>query len=585
MTGPDYRFGRPFDLLLLTGAQTESGRGLHDISDVAPVVAEALLVLSATPLREAATGLASNVFRRLEELTPRGEPTTWGSLGIVDWIFNGPDVAHYFAHSCAASLLDTWSRPADKAGLGERLRAAAHANHFADVDEFMRFAQEAEGRPRLGEYGKEVVRSLRGMKVKAKGLPDRLRTFEETFEQRMWTALKDAAASVGEAVSAYLESLDQEARASVDEGGPAAGHLLVDMAVDHAGDLQSTLEDQRNSLRESLAEAEGEMGKAFQALESSASRSRMGWLRGLKKPLAAYVAAATKAFKLRYAFDLTEAALAAISRVHQELKHMRLALQAMGENFALAQEGCRRWVVALESREPTPVEEIIQRPLYETDDLHRLYEQTYGAAWGAVTPELEAAVHQSAGGLSRWLGQKERAIYEELITALLSALAPTASMTADDFVHWLWERGELSPQGFLRDSEALATVLCRCDRARLPDGGDLDETTFRIVGVPDRERSVFAGMTDALVVSTGDQGRIIYLRLKLGFPSSSLWHYHRYEHAHQEIRRQGRVALRIYPDFPYDGRRDPPPDDKFGVGRGNRGPRPRPPKAAKGGRE
>ena len=107
---------------------------------------------------------------------------------------------------------------------------------------------------------------------------------------------------------------------------------------------------------------------------------------------------------------------------------------------------------------------------------------------------------------------------------------------------------KLSPQGFLRDSEALATVLCRYDRARLPDGGDLDQGSFRILGVPDRERSVFASMADALVVSTGDPHRIIYLQLKLGFPASALWHYRRYEHAHEEIRGQGRLALRIYPD-------------------------------------
>jgi hypothetical protein len=89
MTEPEIALGKPFDLLFLCGPQTESGRSLRDIDDVAPVVAEALLVLASSPLRDAVAAQTNNIFARLEDLTPDGETAAWGSLGTVVWWFSG----------------------------------------------------------------------------------------------------------------------------------------------------------------------------------------------------------------------------------------------------------------------------------------------------------------------------------------------------------------------------------------------------------------------------------------------------------------------------------------------------------------
>jgi hypothetical protein len=295
------------------------------------------------------------------------------------------------------------------------------------------------------------------------------------------------------------------------------------------------------------------MARAFKAVEMAASRSRFGWLRGLRKPLAAYLSAATLAFRLRYAFDLTEAVLAALSQADQHLRELQTRLQGMLDRFALVRDRCRRWLQEFESYEPTPVTEIIQRPLYETAQLQRLYRDSYATDWGTTSQEMEAAVRQCLGGLSLWLDSEEQAIYAALIDALLPVFEATVRMTADDFVRWLSTAGETSPELLLRDSELLAPVLCRYDRARLPDSGAFEDTSFRILGVPDRDCSAFSGVADVLLVSTGDPARIVHLSLKLGFPASALWHHERYQRAAEEVRRRGRIAQQIYPDFPYDG--------------------------------
>lgn len=547
MTRPEYRYGKPFDLLLLCGSQTESGRSLHDIGEVAPVVAQAVLVLSDTPLRDAAAGVTNNVFRRLEELSPDGEPTAWGSLGIVNWTFSGRLVALYFAHDCARALIDSWRRRPSAEEVQPRLNAAGHSSHMSDLDELMRFVQEENGRPRLGDFGKEAVRALKGAKVKAKALPDRLRTFEETFDVRVRRALRDASRASVSAAESFALALEREARAIVDGIGPAAGHTLAEEALNRLAAIQATLEGQRDAMRERLADAESEAARSLQALEAACVRSRFGWLRPIKKHLAAYLSSAALAFRLRYAFDLTQGVLAALSGCGRNLAQLRLSLATTLDSFELVHDRCVRWAQEFESQESSPVAEIIRRPLYSIDQLHRLYQRTYGSPWGVIPDSVESAIRQKIAGISRWIGLGPEQIYVELMEAGEPAFQPTAEMTADGFVRWLSAEGDTSPALLVRDSEELAPALCRYDRARLPDSGAFEDTAFRILGVPDRDDSVFNGVGDALLVSTGDPDHLVYVSLKLGLPSSALWHNERFARASEEIRRGGRVALRIYP--------------------------------------
>jgi hypothetical protein len=547
VTKAETRFGKPFDLLLLCGAQTESGRSLHDINDVAPVVAEAMLVLADTPMRDAASGLANNVFRRLEELTPDGEPTAWGSIGIVNWSFPGAAVAGYYTDRSVQTLIEGWLQEPVRQDVERRLKAAGHGAHMTDVDELMRFVQDEEGKPRLGDYRREVLRSLKSAKVKARALPDRLRTFEETFEGRSRAALRHAARVAATASSAYASVLATAVRSAVDDAGPTCGLGLPRGALWHLAEIQSTLERQRDAMRGPLDTADAEAARTLEALSAACGPSRFGWLRPVRKLLNAYLTARGMAFRLRLAFDLTQAVLAALAEGQASVDGERQLMEATVDSFRLARARCVRAVEAFEARESTPVSEIIDRPLYTISQLQTLYRQTYGVAWEDVPLALESAVRQSIDGLSRWIGLDEENLCVQIASMVRPEYGLIAGMTADDYARWLTDLGETTPELLARDSEELAPALCRYDRARLRDTGAFEDTSFRIMGVPDRETSVLAGAGDALLVSTGDPERLTYLSIKLGLPASSLWHFERYQQAASEVARRGRIAQRIYP--------------------------------------
>ena len=549
MTEPENALGKPFDLLFFCGAQTESGRSLGDIDDVAPVVAEALFLLASSPLRDAMAGQTNNVLARLEEVTPGGEPAVWGSLGTAGWWFSGSQTAYYYAERMAEELLACWDVPPSSEVIEGRLRETAHPHHLADLDEFMGFIRvDKDGKERLDDFEREAARSLRGRKVKSRELPVALATFEETYRERLHTAVAEAAQAASDLTSAFASSCDVAMRSVIDAHGPSAGRDLSTLILNHLARMEKTLERQRQAIGEELAAAEASAQEHLHALEAAA-RPRLRPPLRLRQMRSRYLAALASAFRLRFAYGLTEVALAALAGTRSPLEVLLKDAEGLRDAFLAARQRCQDSVAAFVERELTPTGELTQRPLFSHSDLEQLYAEVSRAEWGTVATETVRLARARVGDLSRWLGQPDRLIHEELTAVCSSFFTSVSAMTADDFYRWKCRKHGLDPELLLRDSEELAPLLCRYDRARLQDGADAEELRFRLIGVPDRDHSVFAGTSFGYLVSTGDPNRLVLVQMRLGFPSSALWHFPKYRRAHETVRRQGRVAQAIFPSL------------------------------------
>lgn len=209
----------------------------------------------------------------------------------------------------------------------------------------------------------------------------------------------------------------------------------------------------------------------------------------------------------------------------------------------------------MEDRRLTPVQELVERPVLRRDDLRALYTSVVGAGWDEVAPELEQRLRHELAPLSWWLNATEDHIRSATLAAALPAFDVITHMSADDAFRWRAERTGRLPEIVLRDLIDMAPVMCRYDRARLPDAGALHERSFTMIGVPDRDASFFAGTQQATLVTTGDPTQIVVLQLKLGFPPSAIWGFDRHLRAYEEVRRAGIVAQDIYPGFPHELKR------------------------------
>ncbi|MDI6872042.1 MAG: hypothetical protein QME79_12010 [Bacillota bacterium] len=553
MTRPNDSYGKPFDILLLAGPQSESGLGLRDIADVSPVVAEALLLLSSYPLRDTAAALTNNVLSQLDALTVDGEPTAWGGVGTVVWKFPAVEIADYFAGYAAGALISGWLEGAGEERAGECLRTVAHASGITDLDALMGAIQfDQDNRPRIGSFAREARKSLRGRRIKRRDRPALLRDFETAFTDRLRQAVAEALADARALCGGFAGAVEGEACRILDTGGVPAGGAFARGGRQFIANQMATLEGHRGEIGAELTAAQTVADSAFRAFEAAATGPWFALLRRRKARVDMWLAAADNAFRLRFAYELTGAALAALAETEQTLNSIVTDVETLEAALVSARDRLREGVASFETRPATPVSQVTERPLYTLEDLARLHRDRFGVDLGSLTDAMRGEVQERLGGPSSLLRCPSQTVVAELLQACWPVMKSIAGMTADDFARWLSEEGRMQPSILLKGSETLAPVLCRYDRARFSDAEDLRDSTFVLVGVPDAQTSPLAGVGPGLLVSTGDPERIIYLVLKLGFAASHLWHFPEYRQAYEGVRRQGRVAQEIYPDYPYN---------------------------------
>jgi hypothetical protein len=322
---------------------------------------------------------------------------------------------------------------------------------------------------------------------------------------------------------------------------------------DRLDGTERLLNEQSAGLSVELQAAESLALAALEDLERAVGRG--GVMRGYKKELRAYIERVTEAFRLRYAFDLIEQALVALIGGHEPVKQLFLASTEMRRAMRAIATSLLAGAQALEDQRLTPVQELIERPVLRRDDLRGLYTLVVGAGWDEVAPVLEQLLRHELAPLSSWLNAVEEDMRSATLAAALPAFDVITRMSADDAFRWRAERTGRAPELVLRDLIDMAPVMCRYDRAKLPDGGTLHERSFTMIGVPDRDASFFAGTQQGTLVTTGDPTQVVVLQLKLGFPPSAIWGFERHRRAFEEVRRAGIVAQDIYPGFPHELKR------------------------------
>lgn len=551
----DERYGASFDATIYLSTALENGKTAGDGVQFVPLVAQTIEAYYGAGTGREMTAAANNHFRVLTTAAENGEPNMLASAGLLRAEFDGPRVARVHATGEAAGLTARrWAELDDAELAKSRDEAAAHMHHMSGSYELMSWGQhDDDGAPLAGDFDKALEASWRRRAPRRHDLLPNVLEAEETYRIRLQAGLKIGAERFDAAVQAYVAATSADARGLIDGLGPTAATSLADAVEARLKTIEEELVQQREKLRDELEDAELTAAAVFEDLEQAVIGSSL--IHGYKKQLRTYIECVTYLFKVRYAFDLIEAALvalnagqAAVAQLSRSVAELRRALRSVGDHLLFR-------VGALESRQLTPVQELVERPLLHREDLRALYASVAGCAWGDVHEEVDARLRHHVAPLSRWLGATEDEIREDITAATMPVFDRIAGMSADDAWRWQCERTHQAPEIALRNFIALAPVMCRYDRAMLPNAGSLNERSFTMIGVPDRDASFLAGTQQGTLVTTGDPRHIVILRLKLGFPPSAIWGFDRHRAAFEEARRLGVVAQDIYPGFPHELKR------------------------------
>lgn len=545
------RFGSPFHLILTVATATDDGKTLGSNEELFPVLGHFAHALVSSGLGVEGAGFANNLFPLLESVTEDSEMRMLGSPGYMQAEFNAGEVVYQHSAARLASLiLPTWATAVDSDDAAKREAETASVNHMDNDVVLLKYAQHDDGGvPFLGAFDAELAASWKRKVPKPKAILAELLKADEAFKARMLDAAGKETDQLFGAIDGYVHAVVDQGRRALERWGPTAMTEVISAALKRVEGILSTLTEQRDGLVQDVADVDAATAAALDVLAAAVASGRR--FRGFRKETREAIALLTEANALSHGLALTEGSISVLGTARQALADHRSVANGLAVNMSAVAADLEKSWKAYEGRVVSPVDELVRRPLAEADDLHALYERDCGSPWGEATPQLESVLRAPIGSLVDWLGLPTKALCDRALDSAMDLFRDTLAMSADDFLRWKCERLSQSPDVVLRDLIGMAPILCRYDRSRLPESDSVYDGSFVLVGVPDRDTSVFAGTGHGVLVSTADRTHISVLRLKLGMPASALWDYDRTRHAHEAVRARGEVVLDIYPGL-YD---------------------------------
>jgi hypothetical protein len=528
---------------------TEHGKTLPSDEELFPLFGKLCHAFIASNVGTEATAELNNHFALLASETDDGHVRMMAIPGYMEAEFDGPDVVRRHSASRLASLVLARWVDADDGGSAARLELeAASTTKMDNETTLLTDAQKDEaGIADLNPFGAEVAMRWERRRPKSKRIPAELVRMDEAYRARVNEAVAAAARRIRRSTASYTDDLDLHGRALLNIIGPAPARGIMDHALSRVESMLGTLTKQRADLQQDLAIADEQAAGTLADLDDRLSGGGLYWRH--RKLVHQAIEVLTELHALSYARSLTEEAIKAVAAAREQLTGWRSSITALSDEMRGAAASLANTVVACDERVFTGVDELINRQLADAADRRALFAECVSGTWDEPDELVLVGVRTRIGPLDRWLDRSGDEIRAAARDACIPVFDAINSMSVDDFLRWKCQRTGTRPEAVLRDLISLAFLLYRVDRSRLPERDALYDGEFAVVGVPDRDKSLFVGCGLGRLRTTGDTTRISVLRLKLGVPATALYDYDQMQEAHARVRATREVVVDIYPEL------------------------------------
>lgn len=543
--GPDSNPRDP-DLIIVCGLTNEAGMTLDgEYDELTDILGLITVLLGMYPLKEISAAVLANVQRRRARRTATGDPMCWGSAGAAAYTFSGTSFADLFVSRLVALQANALLAKSDVTGIEETVAAVFAANHALDVEALMESLKlDADGQPRIGDLAEEFLDALRGKAGASKKVAS-VQDVEKTAEERIPAALADGTSAATTIFDGVEVGINAAVKSTLDGDGIGAAVQLLDRALVVIDELLMRLEADRAYLKPLVADGESVRIELFARLKALVDGGF--WSRRQVDPMTTtYLIASAQAHTDAYLLGLTECAIAPASVLRLNVHALRATVLALAGDVRRIGADCDAEVSRTLGRR---TRSLLDQMLYERGEPERLFADRVATPWDTLTDEVRRTFAAHGGLVSSWVDMDRDSLRGMLFAAARPLVNDVENMTADDFLQWALRERRVDPAVFLRDVFVQAAPLWRVEPSRLPEDASLAGTTFRLIGVPDAERSPLRGIDGVTIVSTGDPDHIFAVQIVVGLPADALWRWPAYKHAYDRIAAEGSVVLHPYPEL------------------------------------
>jgi hypothetical protein len=512
---------KPFDLCYLVDSVNERGRNLGGVSDVAALAAQALYLQVATPLGREVAAQLDNIALRLNEGSAR--PTAYSGLAVASLVMPTERLLNALRFRLAQEILGEILRPsadrttdpgAEAAAFlaGARLRSidghslplagnlqrdkdgrllhvALNPNDFDELPAQRQALQIRRVRSRLAHQDQPTFTKAIGVRK-----DEIIRATSQSLSLEVAAMASDPSRGLKPAI-AFLEGLTEAVRST-------------------ALALEEGLRE-RQAQREKLGREIDQKTRrlehsyfpfAFWPLAGIWTRRRDGLVQSVEAEANLQIDLTVRAMGVEILSAVGSEALDLIGQLRSaEARATEAASRAKAARIQ-AELDCTESLFVLEPN-------VLDRP-----GLQGIYSETIKD----IRLEARLFLSNKAPTLAQWSQWDP----DRLLAALMSFCVgriPTLTVSIEDILGLGADPAVLREK--LNDLKTLAYPFWSYNRARLPNGGNLEEVF--ILSVPDKNASFLRGEMErraenCTVISLGDPGRVTMYRARHGLPLSAL---------------------------------------------------------------
>ncbi len=533
----------PFNLYYLLSAVDESGRAHLSLNELCWMAAMGLYHLAMSPIGDQQDSVFANLAEVLTHRTDDDHGTFFASFGLAELSFPADAVTTWCTYRHARSVIsqgllsppveDEVQRAVESTLQAQELTPDALHQYLAVDDTGIPLAVELQPPARIREADAHAmpqlamnhVQTYRRQRVEG----DFRIWVRENARRRQEHLLRDLSASIQAAT-------DDPTR------GLLFAHAFAQDIGAHLADLTAALTARRQALQSERSDREAQHDNSLTDLMHA---PEAGWLfrgQAVERALDRYFKDAQEFLETQFELTIQDSAIAVVVAAQEHVRAWVHNLETLVNRLQAIDGELQRGQRDLADELLAPARSS-RLALVDSSYLERLYQEHAPT----IPATLDALLEDKSHTPHRWIDWTRNAVGELIIRA---ARQPFEAIQALSVEQAIQDRSDqMTARQWVQTLAQKARPAWNLNEVLLPDGA-ANLARIELLGVPDRERSIYAGDA-ARLVSTSDPHRITAFAMTAGAPFVALRRYEDYLRGYQRVR--GKRPLHVLPDFLADG--------------------------------
>jgi hypothetical protein len=511
---------KPFNICYLIDTVNERGSNLAGISELAPMMADSILVQIGSQVGKAGDAAFDNV--KALSGKDSDHPTAYSGVGIASINFPAKRIVEVCANRLAAQIISDQllSSHSDQEHLDSEVRGFIDASQLDRNKLLVELSRAPNGQVIVVQLQDSVVaeatpEELLG-KVKQYMTQYEAQTLNTTFNMALENNRKAKTQELGAAIKSNVERLLDNP-----QFGLPAAIAFLEILGQHIRKMTDDLTTERQSLGDRVAASKRQAELSENELKEAVSSFALGRSGRVNKSRPAYLAVRQRGFQDQFDMSRRSQAISLLAELNVVLSEQRKRASALADRLNNVKRQFDNVV-----QNTTVARDRFSSPLtYDVStqkDVDRYYQSIVEDISHNRT-ELE----ERKGSLSSWLAASQDEIAERMLDYTRQVFAPIWDIKIEDVI--VEKRTETSPDERLQILRRDSSPFWNYEGPRMQDGGTNMES-IKVIGVADQSESIYKGkeLTGERLASTHDYHSLTVLHTRHGLPLFALQQYSDY---------------------------------------------------------